>query len=260
MAQTAENLLRLLYDAQEYRCRLNVDGLLLHRVDDLLPVFRESLLHALGILPEGNDALLGRFCGGYYLLRLTEDVAYLFLDVGEAVGVFSRERREIVAYMLTAWVVDALEAVEELLHAVVGEEVPCVLLDSEDVVYLPQSDDLTASCPLQLLACRLYAVRRLAQLSVFLVHEGVGDVLIAAGGEGELLVDAVCHVHAEEEPTLVLALCAEELMEEEVALAVCLHALELHVAAYEEDYCHGYGDRHGSEAWRCSRHRRCSIP
>lgn len=183
--------------------------MLLHRVDDLLPVLRESFLYALCILPDGDDALLGRFRGRYYLLRLTEDGVYLLLDAGEAVGVFSRDRREFVAYMLTAWVVDALEAVEELLHAVVGEEIPCVLLDSEDVVYLSQSDDLSASCPLQLLACRLYAVRRLAQLSVLLVHECVGDVLIAAGGEGELLVDAVCHVHAEEEPSLVLALCAE---------------------------------------------------
>lgn len=82
VTEAAENLLRLLDDAQEDGGRLDVDSLLLHRVDDKLSIVGERILQNLGLLSDDYYLCLidrRRDCSQ----RLSEDVLNLPLYATE---------------------------------------------------------------------------------------------------------------------------------------------------------------------------------
>lgn len=247
MAQATEHLLRLLDHVEEDRGRLNVDRLLLHAVDDALAIVREARLQALGLLAQALDILivdLRRRDDRHGVLEYAGD---LLLNGVEAEGQFAGSRREVVAHVFAAGVVDAFEAVEHLLHAAVGEEVPGVLLHGEDGVNLAQADDFAATGALELFAGGLNLVGGLTERAVFFLEKTFGYLQEAVDGKLQLIAYAVADVHTQELPALATVLRAAELLEEEVALVGSLRVLKLQVAAHKEVDSHHNGNAHGGE-------------
>ena len=73
---------------------------------------------------------------------------YFIANDEELIGVLAGDGAEIVAYMFTARLAHALQAIDHLRERIDDEKVPCAFLHAEYRVYASQGDNLLTTLAL----------------------------------------------------------------------------------------------------------------